>query len=81
MYNALNHSNETCHNLLHKKLNCMHSTFKENYQYFFYKYQLSDSDGYNNLEHLLRKVKIKYICVRSVIDIERIYSIYYCFIV
>ena len=47
VYNALNHSNEICHNLLHTKLNCIHSTFSENYQYLSYKYQLSDRDWCN----------------------------------
>ena len=49
VYNALNHSNEICHNLLHTKLNCMCSAFPENYQYLLYKYQLSDRDWYNDL--------------------------------
>ena len=60
VYNALNHSNEICHNLLHTKLNCMRSTFSENYQYLSYKYQLSDRDWYNDLEYLLGKVQIKF---------------------
>ena len=59
VYNALNHSNEICHNLLHTKLNCMRSTFSENYQYLSYKYQLSDRDWYNDLEHLFGKVEMK----------------------
>ena len=29
VYNALNHFNEICHNLLHTQLNCMRSTFSE----------------------------------------------------
>ena len=37
VYNALNHSKEICHNLLHTKLNYMRSTFSENYQYLSYK--------------------------------------------
>ena len=41
VYNALNHSNEICHNLLHTKLNCMRSTFSENYQYLSYKYTIT----------------------------------------
>ena len=49
VYNALNHSNGICHNLLHTKLNCMCSTSSENYQYRSYKYQLSDRDWYNDL--------------------------------
>ena len=61
VYNEINHSNdEICHNLLHTKLNCMRSTFSENYQYLSYKYQLSDRDWYNALEHLLGKVKMKF---------------------
>ena len=60
MYKSLNHSNEICHNLLHTKLNCMRSTFSENYKYLSYKYQLSDRDRYNALEHLLGKVKMKF---------------------
>ena len=58
--NALNHSNEICRNLLHTKLNCMRSTFSENFQYLPYKYQLSDRDWYNDLEHLLGKVQMKF---------------------
>ena len=58
VYSTLNHSNEICHNLLHTKLNCMHSTFSENYQYLPYKYQVSDRDWYNDLEHLLGKKKM-----------------------
>ena len=58
VYNALNHSIEICHNLLHTKLNCMRSTCLENYQYFSYKYKLSDRDWYNDLEHLRGKMKI-----------------------
>ena len=58
-YNVLNHSNEICHNLLQTKLNCMRSTFSENYQYLSYKYQLSDRDWYNDLEHFLGKVKMQ----------------------
>ena len=58
VYTALNHSNEICHNLLHTKLNCMRSTFSENYQYLSYKYQLSDRDWYKDIEHLLGKVKV-----------------------
>ena len=38
VYNALNHSNEIVHNLLHTKLNCMRSTFSENYQCLSFKY-------------------------------------------
>ena len=57
VYNALNHSNVICHNLLHTKLNCMRSTFSENYQYLSYKHQLSDRDWHNDLEHLVGKVK------------------------
>ena len=58
VYNALNYSNEKCHNLLHAKLNCMRSTFSENYQCLSYKYQLSDRDCDNDLEHLLGKVQM-----------------------
>ena len=57
MYNALTHSNEKCHNLLHTKLNCMRS---ENVQYLSYEYQLSDRDWYKDLEHLLGNVKIEF---------------------
>ena len=60
MYNALNHSNERCHNLLLTKWNCMRSTFSDNYKYLSYKYQLTDRDWYNDLEHLLGKVKMKF---------------------
>ena len=60
VYNALNHFNEICHNLRHTKLNCMRSTFKENYQYLSYKYQLSDRAWYNDLEHFLGKIQIKF---------------------
>ena len=42
VYNALNHSNEIGHNLLHMKLNCLRSTSPENYQYLSYKYQISE---------------------------------------
>ena len=60
VYKALNHSNEICHNFLYTKLNCMRSTFSENYQYLSYKYQLSDRDWYNDLEYLPGKEKIKF---------------------
>ena len=60
VYNALNNFNEICHNLLRTKLNCIRSTFLENYQYLSYKYQLSDRDWYRDLEHLLGKLKKKF---------------------
>ena len=60
VYNTLNHSNDICHNILHTKLNCIHSTFSENYQYLSYKYKLSVRDWYNDLENLLGKVKMKF---------------------
>ena len=34
--------------------------FSENYQYLLYKFQLSDRDWYNDLAHLLGKVKMKF---------------------
>ena len=62
VYNALYHSNEICHNLLHTELNCMQyaSSFSENYQYLSHKYLLSGRDWYNDLEHLLGKVQMKF---------------------
>ena len=60
VYNVLNHYNEISHNLLHTKLNCIHSTFSENYQNLSYKYLLSERDWYKNLVHLLGKVKMKF---------------------
>ena len=33
--------------------------FKRKLSIFFYKYQLSDRDWYNDLEHLLGKIKMK----------------------
>ena len=65
VYNVLDHSDEICHNLLYTKLNCMCSTFSENYQYLSYKYELSDRDWYIDLEHLLGKVKMKFSEVRQ----------------
>ena len=60
----MNHSNERdiyiYHNLLHTKLNCMRLTFSDNYQYLSYKYQLSDRDWYNDLEHLHGNVKMNF---------------------
>ena len=60
VYNALNRSNEICHNLLYTKLNCMRSSFSENYQYLSYKYQLSDRDWHNDLEHLFGRVEMEF---------------------
>ena len=56
VYNALSHSNEICHNLLHTKLSCMRSTFSENYQYLSYKYQLTDRDWYNDTNENFRVI-------------------------
>ena len=38
----------------------MRSTFSYNYHYLSYKYQLSDRDWYNDLEHLLGKVEMTF---------------------
>ena len=60
VYNALNHSHWTCHNLLHTKLNIQFKfNFFRKYQYFSYKYQLSDRDWYSDFRHLLGKVKME----------------------
>ena len=59
IYNSLNHSNKVCKTILKSKLCCPKSTFSENYHFLSYKYQLSNSDWCNELDHLLGKVKMK----------------------
>ena len=59
IHNSLNHSNVVCKILLRSKLLCIRSTVADNYRYLSYKYQLSDSDWYKDLNHLLGKAKMK----------------------
>ena len=52
IFNSINHSNNTCKNILR-----VNSTFAANYQYLSYKYGLIEADWFTPLGHLLGKVK------------------------
>ena len=55
--NSINHSNNTCKNMLRVKLLSVNSTFSANYQYLSYKYGPIEADWFTPLGHLLGKVK------------------------
>ena len=57
IFNSINHSNNTCKNILRVKLLSVNSTFAANYQYLSYKYGLIEADWFTPLGHLLGKVK------------------------
>ena len=59
IFNSINHSNNTCKNILRVKLLSVNSTFAANYQYLSYKYGLIEADWFTPLGHLLGKVKKK----------------------
>ena len=59
IFNSINHSNNTCKNILRVKLLSVNSTFAANYQYLAYKYGLIEADWFTPLGHLLGKVKKK----------------------
>ena len=59
IFNSINHSNNTCKNILRVKLLSVNSTFAANYQYLSYKYGLTEADWFTPLGHLLGKVKKK----------------------
>ena len=59
VFNSINHSNNTCKNILRVKLLSVNSTFAANYQYLSYKYGLIEADWFTPLGHLLGKVKKK----------------------
>ena len=53
IFNSINHSNNTCKNILRVKLLSVNSTFAANYQYLSYKYGLIEADWFTPLGHLL----------------------------
>ena len=59
IFNSINHSNNTCKNILRVKLLSVKSTFAANYQYLSYQYGLNEVDWFTPLNHLLGKVKQK----------------------
>ena len=59
IFNSINHSNNTCKNILRVKFLSVNSTFAANYQYLSYKYGLIEADWFTPLDHLLGKVKQK----------------------
>ena len=59
IFNSINHSNNTCKNILRVKLLSVNSSFAANYQYLSYKYGLIEADWFTPLGHLLGKVKEK----------------------
>ena len=59
IFNSINHSHNTCKNILRVKLLSVNFTFAANYQYLSYKYGLIEADWLTPLDHLLGKVKKK----------------------
>ena len=59
IFNSINHSNNTCKNILRVKIHSVNSTFAANYQYLSYKYGLIEADWLTPLDHLLGDVKKK----------------------
>ena len=49
IFNSINHSNNTCKNILRIKLLSVNSTFTANYQYLSYKYGLIEADWFTPL--------------------------------
>ena len=54
-----NLNDNVCRIIVQTKLNCVRSTLSDIYHYLSYKYQLSNLDWCNGLDHLLGKVKLK----------------------
>ena len=66
IYNSINHSNKTSSNIIRVELVCVNSTFYSNTQYLSFKYGLTEADWYINIDHLMGKVRKKYLyCIQS----------------
>ena len=66
IYNSINHSNKTSSNILRVKLLCPNSTFSANFQYLSFKYGLTETDWYINIDHLMGKIRKKCLyCIQS----------------
>ena len=59
IFNSINHSNNTCENILRVKLFSVNSTFAAKYQCLSYKYGPIEADWFTPFGHLLGKVKKK----------------------
>ena len=46
--------------IISSKLHCIKSTFASNYKYLSYRYNISHSDWYKDISHLIGKVKLKF---------------------
>ena len=57
---CLNHCNHVCRSIISSKLHCIKSTFASNYKYLSYRYNISHSDWYKDISHLIGKVKLKF---------------------
>ena len=57
---CLNHCNHVCRSIISSKLHCIKSTFASNYKYLSYRYNISHSDWYKDINHLIGKVKMKF---------------------
>ena len=57
---CLNHCNHVCRSIISSKLHCIKATFASNYKYLSYRYNISHSDWYKDISHLIGKVKLKF---------------------
>ena len=58
---CFNHCNHVCGSIISSKLQCIKSTFASNYKYLYpNRYNISHSDWYKDISHLIGKVKLKF---------------------
>ena len=49
-----------CRSIISSKLYCIKSTFASNYKYLSYRYNISHSNWYKDISHLIGKLKLKF---------------------